>query len=361
MVLTLTGALSIGSGMMAVVFFSHRPGLPWRAGPVRSVCPGMPAGPPAGVLDLLGLRPRRVACQKDVPLGNASWLVEVRGGRLVLRRYHAGATPQDLSYEHAVLRYLAGAGWVVPEPAGDLVEHAGLWYCPTVYVPGRAVAGDVPARHRRRGRDLARLHLALRGLGEQTGQRPGWRPLHAGGTVRAGIDWQACVRELADASPRLAAWARAAAARTRDGLAAVGAADLPVMVVHGDFGWQNVHYVRGRLAGVIDFGLTHVDSRPYELAIARICRSPAALQGYRAELASVGWPLSELEEAAIDPIDRAFRVDQVAWHLDHASQTGSYNLAMIERQFAKADIAPPGKTRPVAAAPDEQPGHGREA
>ena len=31
--------------------------------------------------------------------------------------------------------------------------------------------------------------------------------------------------------------------------------------------------------------------------------------GYRAELASAGWPLSEPEEAAIDPIDRAFRVD----------------------------------------------------
>lgn len=170
---------------------------------------------------MLGLRPQMVTCLKDVPLGNASWLVEVGGGRLVLRRYHAGATPQDLAYEHAVLRHLAGAGWVVPEPAGDPVEHAGSWSCLTRYGPGRAVAGAALARHRRRGRGLARLHLALRGLGERIGQRPGWRALHRGVTVRAGLDWQACVRGLARASPRLAAWARAAEARTRNGLAAV--------------------------------------------------------------------------------------------------------------------------------------------
>ncbi len=112
-----------------------------------------PLRPPGPVLDLLDLRPRQVACLKDVPLGNASWLIEAAGGRLVLRRYHAGATPQDLGYEHAVLAHLAGAGWVVPEPAGDLVEHAGVWYCLTRYVPGRAVAGDAPARLRRRRAD----------------------------------------------------------------------------------------------------------------------------------------------------------------------------------------------------------------
>jgi len=49
-----------------------------------------------------------VTCLKDVPLGTASWLVEVGGGRLVLRRCHAGVTPQDLGYEHAVLRHRAG-------------------------------------------------------------------------------------------------------------------------------------------------------------------------------------------------------------------------------------------------------------
>ena len=315
-------------------------GWPGRIGAGRFAL--MLTGPPGRVLEVLGLPPRVVTCFKDVPGQNASWLVEARDGRrLVLRRYHAGAVRQDLGYEHAVLRHLAAAGWVVPEPAGDLVQDAGLWYCLTRYVPGRSVGAQTPAQQRRRGRDLARLHVALRGLGERIGQRPGWRAGHLGVTAHARIDWEACAGGLEQASPRLAAWARAAVAQARDALAGVGAGELPVTVVHGDFAWWNVHYARGRLAGVIDFGLTHLDSRPYELAIARARRSPGVTKGYRAGLARQGWPLSDLEEAAIEPADRAFRVDMLAWHLDQARITGTYDLPAIERKLTRTGAAPP--------------------
>jgi Ser/Thr protein kinase RdoA (MazF antagonist) len=220
---------------------------------------------PAGVLQALGLQPNTVTVLKDVPGENGNWLLEMpAGGCLVLRRYHARATPQDLAYEHSVLGYLARAGWIVPEPAGDLVQFDGLWYCPTRYVPGGAISQESNRQRRRRGRDLARLHLALRGLGEKIGQRPGWRAQHAGVTVHTGVDWDTCVGALTEVSPRLGAWAAAAATQARDSLAAIGAGELPVIVVHGDFHEQNVHYQRGHLAGVVDFGLTHVDSRPYE-------------------------------------------------------------------------------------------------
>jgi aminoglycoside phosphotransferase (APT) family kinase protein len=118
-------------------------------------------------------------------------------------------------------------------------------------------------------------------------------------TVHTGIDWDVCVGGLMDASPRLGFWLQRAAAQTRSALAAAGAAELAVTVVHGDFAEWNVHYDHGRLAGVGDFGLTHLDSRPYELAIARTCRSPEVVVGYRDELARRGWRLSELEEAMI--------------------------------------------------------------
>jgi hypothetical protein len=72
------------------------------------------------------------------------------------------------------------------------------------------------------------------------------------------------------------------------------------------------------------------------------------VEGYRADLANVGWRLSELEEVAIHPIDRAFRVDQVAWHLDHARMSGGYDLAMIERQLIKTRTAPPRPSVGVA-------------
>jgi Ser/Thr protein kinase RdoA (MazF antagonist) len=40
----------------------------------------------------------------------------------------------------------------------------------------------------------------------------------------------------------------AAGTQVHDSLAALGAGDLPVMVVHGDFAEWNVHYRHGRLA-----------------------------------------------------------------------------------------------------------------
>jgi homoserine kinase type II len=296
---------------------------------------------PAHVLDVLGLRSPRITVLKDVPAQNGSWLVETRAGeRRVLRRYHLRATEADLSYEHSVLRYLADAGWVVPAPVGDLIHYHDAWYCLTRYVPGTASAEHTVTQRRRRGRDLARLHVALRGLGEQIGQRPGWRAQHTGVTVHTGIDWETCVRGLMTVSPRLGSWAYDAAAQTRDALAAVGADDLPVTVVHGDFAEWNVHYEHDRLAGVVDFGLTHLDSRPYELAIARTYRSPETIDAYRAALAGHGWPLTELEAAAIEPVYHAFRVDMAAWHMEDGRATGHYDLAMIERQLSRTGYAP---------------------
>jgi Ser/Thr protein kinase RdoA (MazF antagonist) len=294
------------------------------------------------VLDLIGLRPRRIIALKDVPLGNGNWLIETAGGeRFVLRRYHPQTTQEDLGYEHAVLGYLAGAGWVVPAAIGEAVRWQGCWYCLTRYVPGQAVRAEDAGQRRRRGRDLARLHRALRGFQERIGQRPGWRPQHSAVTVRAANQWEQCVRGLASVSLRLASWADAAATRAHESLAAVGADALPVTVVHGDFAEWNVHYDNERLAGVIDFGLTHVDSRPYELAIARTYRAPEMLDAYRAELAACGWPLSELEEAAIGPVYRAFRVGMVAAELEDGLITGNYDLAMIDRQLSRTGTAAP--------------------
>jgi hypothetical protein len=90
-----------------------------------------------------------------------------------------------------------------------------------------------------------------------------------------------------------------------------------------------VHYRGGRLAGVIDFGLAHLDSRPCELAVARTWRAPEAVDAYRGELARNGWPLSTLEEAAIGPLYRAFRLGMAASELDDGLKTGDYDLAAI--------------------------------
>jgi Ser/Thr protein kinase RdoA (MazF antagonist) len=298
----------------------------------------MPTSPPTRVLELVGAHAADVVVVKDLPGQNASWLI---GTALVLRRYHDGATPADLAYEHAVLHHLADAGWAVPVPVGDLIEDAGLWYCLTRRVPGHAVSGESPAQQARRGRDLARLHVALRGLGERIGQRPGWRAQHEDVSVHTGVDWQACVRGLTAVSPALARWAAAAAEDIHEALVAVGAGGLPLTVVHGDFAEWNVHYRRRRLAGVIDFALTHLDSRPYELALARTWRAPDAVVAYQKELGRSGWPLTALEEAAMQPVYRAFRLDMTAWLLDQGLRTGEYDLPAIARQLARTATTPP--------------------
>jgi len=295
-----------------------------------------------GLLDALGVRPDQVTLLRDIPSGNGNWLVETAGGhRSVLRRYPPRAGPEDLAYEHAILRHLAATGWIVPHPIGQPVRHDGRWYCLTRYVPGQPARPENPDQRRRRGRDMARLDLALRGLGERIGQRPGWRPQHSAIAANSGIDWEACVRQLTAVSPRHGAWAQAAAEQTRAALAAVGAGELPITVIHGDFAEWNVHYENGRLTGVIDFGLAHQDSRPYELAIARTYRAPETIDAYRAELAASGWPLSELEEAAIIPVYQAFRVDMAAWDLDHGLNTGCYDLPAIERQLGRTGVPSP--------------------
>ena len=309
---------------------------------LASRLPVMLIGLPARVLELLAIRPGSVVVLKDIPGENASWLAETSGGQqLVLRRYHPGSTAADLAYEHAVLRYLADAGWTVPVPISRLVQEDGRWYCLTKHIPGQPARRESSAQQARRGRDLARLHMAMRGLAGRIGQRPGWRPQHTGVTAHTRIDWHACLRGLMAVSPRLGTWAAAAAAGTHAALAAAGADELPLMVVHGDFAEWNVHYQHGRLAGVIDFGLTHLDSRPYELAIARTYRAAHALDAYRADMGRRGWPLTDLEEAAIVPVYRAFRLDMTAWLLHEALRTGDYDLAAIERQLARTGTAAP--------------------
>jgi len=188
---------------------------------------------------------------------------------------------------------------------------------------------------------MARLEVALRDLNEHLGQRPGWRPQHNDTSVHADIDWGACLDSFSAEEPRLAEWAAEAAADARAALAAIGADTLPVTIVHGDFAEWNVHYIDGQLSGVVDFGLTHVDSRPYELAIARTYRAPETIDAYAEELARSGWPLSALERAAIGPVNQAFRVDMVAWELHQGRRTGVYDMAMIVRQLQRTGVAPP--------------------
>ena len=279
--------------------------------------------------------------------GNANWHVWPHAGeRCVLRRYYTGATAEDLRYEHAILTHLSSEGWCVPEPLAPPIEENGRWYSLTRHVPGRSRTHESTAQSRQRGTDLARLHVALRPLAERLGQRPGWKPLHKGLAVMTAIDWRAGLDQLSSDHPALAEWAAVAATATADELATLGAGGLPLTLIHGDFmAEENVHYDRSRLAGVIDFGVAHRGSRPYELISARCYRNPDLRAGYVDELRRHGWPLSDLEQAAIVPVYRGFRLTVVAWQLDAGMRTGSFDTATIESQLARTGVDPSGTVR----------------
>lgn len=167
---------------------------------------------PREVLHSLGVRPRRVTTLKDHPGENANWLVDTADGeQVVLRRYHDGATLDDLTYEHAVLRHAEAAAWVVPVPLSDLLDVDGRWYCLNRFVPGVPVRDEDAGQRRRRGRHLARLDLDLRELGAQLGQRAGWCPQSLARSPVVEVDWDADVERFAETHGRLAAWAVAAA------------------------------------------------------------------------------------------------------------------------------------------------------
>src|SRR5271154_2093147 len=188
---------------------------------MKETNPLMPSETPARILDQLGVAYRGITPLSDVPSGNGNWLVETASDeRLVLRRYRTSATAPALAYEHDVLRHLDTAGWTVPVPMSDPVQYDGAWYCLTRHVPGAAVRPESIAQRRRRGRDLARLHLALRGLAGRIGQRPGFHPQHTGITTRT--DFELDVNALEQADQRLAAWAHAAADEVRGALTAAG-------------------------------------------------------------------------------------------------------------------------------------------
>jgi Ser/Thr protein kinase RdoA (MazF antagonist) len=297
------------------------------------------------ILDRLGIAAERIHAipSNHGPEGNANWHVwPVKGERFVLRRYHVGTTPDDLQYEHAILAHLSSEGWCVPEPLAPAVHDRGRWYCPTRYVAGKTRSRETATQRRQRGADLARLHVALRPLAARIGQRVGWRPLDEGLPVMTPVDWLAGLDALEGAHPQLAEWAAVVADAMADELARLDG-ELPRTVLHGDFmAEQNVHYDGSRLVGVIDFGVAHLGTRPYDLLAARCCRAPEVWAAYVEEMRALGWPLSESEQAAVMPIYRGFRLGMVAWQLKAGMRTGRFDTQAIETQLAQTGVTPSG-------------------
>jgi len=275
---------------------------------------------------------RAVDADTDWP-GNANWLAWTTGGEcLVLRRYHVLSSGEGLAYEFAVLRHLAELGWSVPSPVTELVSFEGRFWAATLFIPGAPHDEETAAQREERGALLAKLHADLRGL--ELGQRTEFFQACDLDAMAAYQDWDPGLEGLRKLRPDLADRAAAAMTAAKILVAEGNLLELPQRVVHGDFASWNLHFhPDGRPAGVIDFGLTHRDSRSWEFVIARVHRAPELLAGYQKEAAKLGDQLAEREIAAIPALQRVLRVNMVMAELWNGARGGTFDLPMIERQL----------------------------
>ncbi len=311
----------------------------------RSAEGSPPRSPILGVRSILAefeiepTRVRRVTVDRPAALGNQNWHVWTRAGeRFVLRRHGNGRTAEEIEYEARVMRHVAAVGWRVPVPLGAPVPNGDRLVSVCTYVPGTSHRAENAAQLRERGALLARLHADLRPLAPRLGQRPGWHPMHDVGKMQQALRWEDGVAVLGRIRPDLVMALRAGTEVVEHRLDAVPAGALPVTVIHGDFTRWNVRFRSGRL-GVLDFDLTHLDTRAADLAMARAARSPELLDGYRAEAARLEWPLTSEEERVLPALDAVVMIGIVAWELYGQLVAGVMDIGLVERQVQKLAMA----------------------
>jgi Ser/Thr protein kinase RdoA (MazF antagonist) len=278
------------------------------------------------------VRVRRVSAPAAV---NRSWSVWTDDGRRLAARCQAhNRTPHEAAYELALIEHLWNRGWDVPAPLSAPVEIRGRVFTLHRWVTGRPLEPS-RAADAARGAMLARLHAALMTERDRMGQRPGWQPLPWLERSIGSAAWTDGMRFLSAADDGLANAVQAAAERVIAELDARALAKLPMFLLHGDFADWNVLGSGSTPRGVIDFGLAHLGIRPWELAIARIHRAPGLLDGYRAEAARLGIPLTPEELEWLPAVNRSLRIEAINSAFSDGLVTGPQGVVFIRRQLER--------------------------
>ena len=232
---------------------------------------------------------------------NVHWAVRAGDERYVLRRFGIWAqTEGDAAWELDAVARLAKAGAPVPRAIGGVREIAGARYLLMPWIGGRRLA-DPPvddADYKRLGGFLADFH-AQTDPAPAPPQRPGWTSC-----IDGAFPTEGGAARRADLLAELAKVDAALAARFGEAAAALEARDLPAVfagyprrIVHGDFSPWNVRVSGGRLTGLIDFDLAHLDVRAADVAWARRGYHDGVVYGYGRRS-----PLADPEVASLDAL-----------------------------------------------------------
>jgi homoserine kinase type II len=191
---------------------------------------------------------------------NSNFLLETEAGRYILTIYERRVREQDLPYFIALMQWLAGRGFPCPTPQADragrlLHRLRGKPAALVSFLSGVSVNHPTVEHCKEAGEGLARLHLAGQGFPGRRANALGhdaWRPLFIGHENEA----EALKTGLA-----------AAVSADLDALEHAWPADLPQGVIHADMFPDNVFFLHGRFAAVIDFYFACNDALAYDLAV----------------------------------------------------------------------------------------------
>lgn len=284
---------------------------------------------PRTVLASFGVRPSRL---RRVRRGrNTHWIVDAGSDRVVLRKYAAECSPDEVQYEVRLLQHLDRLGWPVPvRLAEPLTTDEAIW-CLFSYLPGRAlaprsVAGKIEEQ-RQRGRLLARLHRDLADL-TSLGQRAGWLRADEGLFRRPG--WPAAgdvLKSYERLDPEGGRILREYSDRSSQRLnELLGDATSPI-AIHGDFAPWNLRYAHGKLSGVLDFDLAHLDLRVADFALSWRGRYDAVILGYE-DIS----PLEPVERELLVPVYWAWMIVGAVMDIDSGNGSPEWALTHLLRQ-----------------------------
>jgi Ser/Thr protein kinase RdoA (MazF antagonist) len=231
-----------------------------------------------------------VADPKPVSFGarNAHTVLHTSDGAMVLRRYRGGWHLDTVLHEHAVLRRLAELDFpavrvVTTSDGATFVRRGEQLFALFERSPGISYWSTFMTHrgrqrlHREAGRTLGVMHTALRGYVPDVEHHVNIQAASSGDA--SGVEWHLAALEWLTsttgddeyAHPHerdLVARAWYATQRLVDLDTTLQRADLPRVMIHGDYGLHNLLFADDGSAIVCDFELARLDLRLVDLVIA---------------------------------------------------------------------------------------------
>ncbi len=334
--------------------------------------PDIPAQDVHDILERFGLR--LAGPPRNLPVGrrNRNLDLDTTSGRKLLKGYRPNWQADTVEYTHSILARLAETGFPASRlsPAPDGATYANLrgdYFTLFDFDEGMNYSGRFLVRaHRRKlmalaGETMARLHRQLRGF------MPAGRH-HMGFAGYTGSRWRDVewherkLQELKAKSVKtqppepggIMAWLVENSGRIGDEIARLDAllsdADLPRLIIHGDYGLHNLLVREDGSVVVVDFELARIEWRLSDLVSCLSRFRYGALEDISYDYESIGWflggyqrvlPLSD-EEWRLFPQVWAFYRYQSAvqyWNSYYATNGPERKLHSARDAVAQAEYA----------------------